>query len=77
MSDFKLNGLINPNNNNNLTTEQELKRVNVVLNGLINYILERMTEIDNKSSDQVISELKLAVNRQLKKEDKEFQDLFK
>ncbi|MBN2281296.1 MAG: hypothetical protein JXQ65_12020 [Candidatus Marinimicrobia bacterium] len=76
MSDFKLNGLINPNNND-LTTEQELKRVNVVLKGVIIYVLERMSELDNKDFQTVLSELNLSVNRQLDKEDDDFKNLFK
>jgi hypothetical protein len=76
MSDFKLNGLINPNNDD-LTIEQELKRVNVVLKGVIIYILERMSELDNKDFQIVLSELKMSINRQLDKEDDEFKNLFK
>ena len=76
MSDFKLNGFINPNNDN-LTTEQELKRVNVVLKGVIIYVLERMSELDNKDFQTVLSELKMSVNRQLDKEDDDFKNLFK
>lgn len=76
MSDFKLNGLINPNNDD-LTTEQELKRVNVVLKGVIIYILERMSELDNKDFQTVLSELKMSINRQLDKEYDEFKNLFK
>lgn len=76
MSDFKLNGFINPKNDN-LTTEQELKRVNVVLKGVIIYVLERMSELDNKDFQTVLSELKMSVNRQLDKEDDDFKNLFK
>jgi hypothetical protein len=71
----KLNGLINPNNKD-LTTEQELKRINVVLKGLIVYTLEKMSELDKKSFDDVLSELLKPVKKQLKKEDKSFRDLF-
>lgn len=71
-----LNGLINPKNNN-LTDKEELKRLNVVLKGLIIYTLESISEQQKKSFEEVVKELKNAINKQLEKEGAEFKNLFK
>ncbi len=63
-------------NNQGLTNEEEIKRLNIVVNGLMVFILEKISTLQGISHKEVLEQLEKSVNRQLDKEPESFRSMF-
>jgi hypothetical protein len=63
-------------NNQGLTNEEEIKRLNIAVNGLMIFVLERFSVTQELTSKELLEQLENSVNRQLLKESESFRSLF-
>ena len=74
-NNFKLNGFINPNNKD-LTQEQELRRLNVVVKGMVIFILTELSSVNEIDHKTLLNRLNNSIKHQMNKEDDDFKNLF-